>query len=111
MEIGSILSILSGVSACHILSPAHPTTWALRVGTWRQARPIHLNVSIVRDRVRDGLKSDIVVADFRGQTADDFLYLLHSLGNPLASQVHLGGKGAAKTVISNAGPEALGMRK
>lgn len=70
-------------------------------------RPTHLNVAIVRERVRDGLESEIMVADFRGQTADDFLYLLHSLGNALASQVHLGGKGAAKTVISRAGPEAL----
>lgn len=51
------------------------------------------------------MKPHVPAADVCGQTVEDFLQLLHRLGNPLAPQVHLGEKGAAKTVISKAGPE------
>lgn len=62
------------------------------MGTQRQVGLAHLNVPIVHEGVRDGLESDVLVADFGGQMVDGFLHLLHSLGNPLAPQVHLGGR-------------------
>lgn len=49
------------------------------------------------------MESAVLVADFCRQAVDDFLYLLHSLSNLLAPQVHLGVRRLAKTVI---GPEA-----
>lgn len=69
-----------------------------------QVRPAYLNVSIVRVRVRDGLESNVLVADFCGQVVDDTLHLLHNLGELLAPRAHLGGKGSAQTVIPGAGP-------
>lgn len=78
------------------------------MGAQRQVRPAHLKVPVVRQRVRDSLEAHVLVADVCGQAVDDRLQLLHSLGNPPAPQVHLGEKGAAKTVISGAGPEAPG---
>lgn len=86
-----MISILPSVSACHLLSPSHASFRAACMGTQRPGRPPHLNVPIVREGERDGLESDVLVADAGGQMVDGFLHLLHSLGDALVPQFHLGG--------------------
>lgn len=94
-----MVSNLSAVCVCQILRLACPDFLALWVGNSEQVRPAHLNVLIVCVRVRDGLKSYVLVADFCGQV-DNLLHLFHNLGNPLALQVNLSVKRPAKVVIS-----------
>lgn len=81
--------------ACGTPRPALPHSLAPWVALTEQVRPAYLNVPIVCVRIRHGLESNVLVADFCGQMVDNPLHFLHNLGDPLAPQAHLGVRGSA----------------
>lgn len=78
----------------HVLSLSHPRVWALPLIAGSPA--YYLNAVVVCFGGRHGFESTVLVADFCRQQVDDFLYLLHSLRNLLAPQVHLGMRRSGK---------------
>lgn len=68
---------------------AHPYSLALWEALAVPMNPDYLNIPVVGVGVRHNLKSEVLEADFCGQTVDDPLHLLHNLGDLPAPQVHL----------------------